>query len=125
MDIAGLYNDTQSVEVTFPGTDFVGLVLKIRTGTSDEVKAVDRRKMTKAARGKWKPSDEEGHQIDRLCAFIASWDWDERITEYDGKPLDDTEAFKRHVLNSTSPATAVILSEMDAALGDIEAFTRG
>lgn len=127
MDFTSLYSDTQTVEINGPDGSEVFISIELNSPASDVVKAVDRQVATKASRarkGGLSGKDQERLGVDRLCALVASWSWKDGLT-FDEKEPDDTEAFKRHVFNSNSPAALVIIKRINDAVEDEEGFTKG
>ena len=125
MDIADLYKETRSVQWELANGK-ASIKVELRSPTSDEVKAADhsqRRALSEAARKNkpLTPAQEDRFTVDRMAAFIASWEWPEGAT-FDGKTPDNSDDFKRFVLGHSNPVSDQIARKLVEELGDVEGF---
>lgn len=123
MDLSKLHVDTQSIDITVPGSGKkTGLTIEIRSPESDEVKAVQRKwqnKALRAGRNTIDADDVEKQSLDLIVAAVASWKWS-GDAKWGGEKPDCTPENVRKVVSS--PAGAFIRNQIDQAFGDEAGF---
>lgn len=125
MEITQLYKETRTVEWELANGK-ASIKVELRSPTSDEVKAADHKQrmaLSEASRkGKpLRPEQEDRLTVERMAAFIASWEWPEGAT-FDGKTPDNSDDFKRFVLGHSNPVADQIARKLIEELGDIDGF---
>lgn len=122
MDLSKLHKDTQTVEITVPGTGKkTGLVIEIRSPEADEIKAIQRKWQNKALRSGRNvigAEDIERQAIDTLVAAVDSWQWGSAT--WGGEKPNCTPENVRKVISD--PAGSFIRDQIDRAFGDEAGF---